>query len=589
MKPATTLLIRSLHYLPHRVAFLFSLVLFSEYYVFSFNFSIGINMQYFMLLVLSAFFIVSLTELLFLRCKISIASLFLAFMVITCEWLLLVIKTPTYNLSNEYFTVTTGMAILAFLILNSAERTVRLYLPAALCFVYCIELYQAYYQWKTHIHSKNLSLSITGTLDNSGIFSCYLVTGLPLVFYSIASLIQNVHINRILNCVLSILVVIILYLTESRTAWFSFLLVALLSCIEIGSSKTYKWVVSLMSGIIFLCMLVYSSKIKTASAEGRALIWKVSLLHFSEAPLTGTGLGTFPSKYPNWQINYFTTHKNVLESEFINADETYNAFNEPLQWLLETGMVGIFVIGVLLYLALKKVGTQDADSSFILSLKHTVCLILATSLTTYSLHCNLIFFLFVYSVFSILKFKKTYNIHVGKFWGLILLFPVYCLVLLSKEYSTVRLWNQFRISSRSAKINVEDTYGRIYKELAYNGKFLFDYSLHVSDTAKDIKEQLLRDDNMRYVSMNYFQTLANFYLYHKDTLQAIDSYKKMTHYIPSRYLPNVELMRLYYSIKDTENTIEECKKIIEMPIKKFDPQIGTFKVYSKEILRQLNP
>ncbi len=146
MKTAATYVIRSIYNLPHLLAFLFLLVLFSEYYVFSFNYGIGINTQYLMLLVLSACYIISLFQLLFLRQKISVTALFLTFAITIGEWLLLIAKTPTYNLSNEYFTVNAGMAIIAFLIVNSADRMLRLYLPAAFCLAYCIELYLAYHQ-----------------------------------------------------------------------------------------------------------------------------------------------------------------------------------------------------------------------------------------------------------------------------------------------------------------------------------------------------------------------------------------------------------------------------------------------------------
>ena len=74
---------------------------------------------------------------------------------------------------------------------------------------------------------------------------------------------------------------------------------------------------------------------KKASADGRLLIWKVSLGIVKDEPLKGLGFDNFKSAYMRYQAEYFKRNTDLEEQNL--ADNVWYAFNEPLQLIVENG------------------------------------------------------------------------------------------------------------------------------------------------------------------------------------------------------------------------------------------------------------
>ena len=83
---------------------------------------------------------------------------------------------------------------------------------------------------------------------------------------------------------------------------------------------------------------------KKDSADGRALIWKVTLNIIGDYPLTGAGFGGFKTNYMNYQAAWFKQHPQSGEA-MVAGDVNY-AFNELLQQTAEHGVAGTFLLAL---------------------------------------------------------------------------------------------------------------------------------------------------------------------------------------------------------------------------------------------------
>jgi len=94
---------------------------------------------------------------------------------------------------------------------------------------------------------------------------------------------------------------------------------------------------------------------KPESAAGRLLIWKVSLRTALAHPLAGVGYGNFPAVYSLEQGRYFDEGKGTA-TERRSAEAKPYAFNDYLESVTETGLLGLLVLVPLWGLSLRAAG-----------------------------------------------------------------------------------------------------------------------------------------------------------------------------------------------------------------------------------------
>ncbi len=144
----------------------------------------------------------------------------------------------------------------------------------------------------------------------------------------------------------------ILILTKGRGGLVGFITSLCLLYYKHHHSKFSK-IKTLLLFAMLLAMGFYIFIMKKDSSQGRLLIYKVSAAIFQENWLWGVGFGNFKMQYNLHQANYFFSH-NIDGKEALLADNTFYAFNDPWQLLIEIGiirfvcvlMMGILVIKV---------------------------------------------------------------------------------------------------------------------------------------------------------------------------------------------------------------------------------------------------
>lgn len=105
---------------------------------------------------------------------------------------------------------------------------------------------------------------------------------------------------------------------------------------------------------------------KVGSTKGRTLIWKVTSKMIMEKPILGHGLGAFEEKYMHYQADYFERRP---DSDLARvAGTVVSPFNEGLRIWCETGLIGLLLVCILLYLAIFKIRGKNAVYYLILTL-----------------------------------------------------------------------------------------------------------------------------------------------------------------------------------------------------------------------------
>ncbi len=214
--------------------------------------------------------------------------------------------------------------------------------------------------------------SVTGTFVNRNHFSGFLEMIIPLTigliiarisFFSLANLRwrekllrlshKGLSINLLLGGSIVVMSLAILF-SKSRSGIFILFLTFVLffgfaSLFFRDSKKHEKWIKKFLN-ISFMIVIIISLYIGIEATlerfeleelleSGRPIFWGNTLRIFSEYPLFGTGLGTFPSIYPDL----------MKDGEILRI---YHAHNDFLEYLTELGIVGFLLIfgGILILL-----------------------------------------------------------------------------------------------------------------------------------------------------------------------------------------------------------------------------------------------
>ena len=135
--------------------------------------------------------------------------------------------------------------------------------------------------------------------------------------------------------------------------------------------------------------------------EGRPTYWKNTVGIFADYPLLGTGLGTFPSLYPDREA----------EDTLIRL---YHSHNDYLEYLSELGIAGMFLLlGGILFLLIKSFlvwierRRSEVKGLGLGGIVAIIC-ILIHSLTDFNLHipANMLLFTVVLSLTTVVVFYK---------------------------------------------------------------------------------------------------------------------------------------------------------------------------------------
>lgn len=417
--------------------------------------------------------------------------------------------------------------------------------------------------------SRHNFYALTGTFQNPGPYSAILSMGL------------------VMSCQakkpywIPLIFAILLPATWSRAALLS--AAVCLAIIYWEQWKRWRWWVAAGA----LCVAAVFYFLKQGSADGRSIVYIVSVLNISHSPIWGSGIGSFFHQYAEGLTLFCQRHPTFnVES----TDVLMSAFNELLYIGVEQGLVGLaiaIVLIILLFLQLKEKGKALGIG--------LLCLLIF-SMFSYPLEQLPYQILFVviaaygatnkgYTETAPLRnsFSRRYLIPIGAF---------FCILLLSgfAHHHIVKRENgesEYRIMAGITHSGFIDDYYEILPLLRGNPYFLFDFGKTLSENGKYTDSNavlrlgtLISNDPMFYVIQgnNYLQMN----LYQK----AEQAYQKAFDIMPNRIYPLYRLMLLYEKKGDITKEKEMAQRVISFKEKVVSPATKEMKDKARTILNK---
>jgi len=177
------------------------------------------------------------------------------------------------------------------------------------------------------------TLRVTSSFGYFGMFACFLIMVMPVVVIFIQTQTQK-RWQQFLMLAFLILGLVNLYLTRSRGAWVSLILMGVLFCV----SQRKKWMLAVLAFSVVAALfalpkdLVFHHRTETGidkTTDHRFILWGQALNILKANPVAGCGLNT-----------YVKNIKKYNEKDYYDASNYY-AHNGYLQHAAETGILGL--------------------------------------------------------------------------------------------------------------------------------------------------------------------------------------------------------------------------------------------------------
>ncbi|MCQ2065099.1 MAG: O-antigen ligase family protein [Bacteroidaceae bacterium] len=465
-----------------------------------------------------------------------------------------------YDLSEtyrKYFTLIFGLIfVVVYAVLPDCKKNIN-GIFKTICLTGMLEAVYALAQFFKLIPSYNRYFSYTGSFDNPAVFAMLLAICVPIAVYY--ALQHKKGYRMWWLAALSYLVFI--GFSESRASLLAAtasLLVILLENKTVRNVLLRKKVLAACIPLILLLLfLIY--RFKADSANGRLLIWRVSLDMFMEKPLFGFGPGGFLANYMDYQANYLSSHP---DSKFLLlADNVNNPFNEYILVLVNYGLCGFACLLVLIILAIKRISTLDVDNKLLLfSITVVVMVISAFSYPFSEPFIWIVAGLIIMS--ALIPRNRIANV----------LVPIICTIAISMSvprFLDERHWKMIMQESLAGKTeDMLPEYAELYEKLHDNGQFMYNYgaelhySKHYKESLAIMKEcsAILNDYDVQMLLADCHQNLG-------DTLIAIGCYNYASRMVPSKFLPQYQIMNLYLAHGDTVKAVNAANAILAKDVK----------------------
>lgn len=582
------------------------------FYRFSFNFEIEENGHYLLLLLLS---LVQVVRILFLAGRHASLRQNITDAILSLTLLSVYILIGA---GNEYAGVCLSLAISLGLFIRASTRQLTCLLYSFLPFLF-VELVLAFLQCCR-------SQPVLGSLQNTGIFSIYLSTHIPLAFHAAFknNMVKKRPKNIIAGTLFALFFLFSFYIMikgQSRTALISSILVVLLLAYENPGSWFGKKITrfpawsryAAIPGTLVLlgALTAYLYSLKKLSAQGRLFMSNVTVRHITDHFWFGTGIGRFTWYYPQWQAAYFQDTPAPPHDFLLSAGESYVICNEYLQLFGTIGALGFAAFLILLFAFFRKGSQQYAHPSpyqgashykdLLRTVRLTVVAVLAGGFTSYPFHINIILFLFILCLVIGFKINREtarpqlpfLSGIAGKKAGPILRTVSLCvsisfLLLVLYKNIAVWKWQQGRARENLSYAEEKTTYAQLYPILKNDGKFLSDYGSLLTEDTTDcpMAVRILEKSRQYFISKQATEVLGYAYWKTNDLQNAIKIFEWETCYLPNLFRPKLMLMKLYKKTGDIHKMNSIGKIIIDTTPKVPSEEVNSIKQEAKLLLGQ---
>ena len=485
-------------------------------------------------------------------------------------------KLPLFT-SRAYFL----LQMLPVYIVSKGIAKAPAHLKAIFIAIACsflVELSIAIVQYFNFSGNERPGLQLTGTFENSGLLSIYLVTVSPFALDTISGLCKVKWTRWAALIAVNAMLLFILIATGSRIAiiiqlsFYFFLLARAL--FQRGSSRRRGLLfMGSSAGIASLFIFWLLSMTKQDSSDGRKLIWKITAGNIHPGRIiAGTGYGSFPIEYPYWQGQYFAGAVQDAR-EALLADFTRTAFNEYLQTFVESGLIGSIVLLLMIFAVFSRYKTWFSDRQYF-PVAFSVLSIFLSAGFYYSFHCAPLFVLLI--ILSAVLSPHSSGMRVIRMNNLLsracvgLLF-IFFLVLSFQDLCDcihVRAWEEANVRGYQLDRGASDVYERQAGYFNNNGVFLCNYGEYLYATGEYEKAAgVLLRAALLYPNERSLLYLGEAYLKNGEPAKAVGVFKTLNDIVPNRFSPKYQLFALYRNAQDSVTASYYARMILALPVK----------------------
>ncbi|MCL1941999.1 MAG: O-antigen ligase family protein [Candidatus Azobacteroides sp.] len=414
--------------------------------------------------------------------------------------------------------------------------------------------------------SSHRFFSVTGTIGNPGPLGGFIAVStvccIGLLRAASSQGRFSCRLNRILLGSAACVLMAGLLLTDSRAAFLSVpagLIVVWGDWFAERFRKHKPLTIIVFTGTaVALCCLLYFHR--SASADARVLIWRVSAEMIAEKPLFGRGVGAFDREYMLYQADYFEHHP---ESPLATtADNAAYPYNELIHVLIESGIVGGILLSAVFFAGLAFRSSDRINQS----LKAGLTAFIVFSLFSYP--AEVIELLILPAIFlGSLQGQLVYILPVRPYMKYVAAGLLSGIIVLSVTSLSVlhKISGEIARSTASGGHIPTPCCDRYFPILKYNADFNMTY-LPALCRLPCQTENRCKIENL-FPSSETFCCLGEAYECYGEDKRAEQFYRKAADMVPARILPNYRLWQLYVKYGDEKQAGVMARKILSQPVK----------------------
>ncbi|RYY97327.1 MAG: hypothetical protein EOO11_11215 [Chitinophagaceae bacterium] len=366
---------------------------------------------------------------------------------------------------------------------------------------------------------------------------------------------------------------LVLAWTRSRSGWMGLSAALLLFFLHrLRRARARKLlVVALPAGLALLGGLI---AFKPGSSAGRMLIYRVSARIWQDHWLWGTGSGQFKVLYNQYQAAYFSGRE-LNSPEALLSDNSYYAFNDLLQWVIEHGLAGLLLAAGVAGLALRallRAGSrrspvQQAAAASLLSLVVAGMFSYPFQVLPLALHAVLCLAVLAGGVATALPALPR-PLRVLPRWaaavpGLLLLLHFGECVRVYRESEEAYAWQQTGYLNRSL-----DAYAALQHSYVQESSLLYRYgeALFLANRLQEAAP-VLEEAKRRYASQQLYKLSAQVQAAIGREAEAERDYRTAVFMVPNRMRSRHDLLAFYARRNDTAQVRYWSRSLLQMPVK----------------------
>lgn len=418
--------------------------------------------------------------------------------------------------------------------------------------------------------SRHALYPVTGSFLNPGPYSAILAVAFGMCYAYCKKNKQNCWLVWLGKFILLSSLVMIAF-TFSRAALLAVACVVLMVNWQ-RLKKYWRW----LPVPIALAVVLYL--MKSGSADGRLLIWNISIRAIKEHFLVGGGLGCFPQAYADASVGYWTRNN----WGYSVAGVCDNAFNEYLTLGVEQGVLGIFLLLTVICVAVRRL--------FVVARPLCCGLVSLLVFAMFSYPFQLLpyrLLLVVMIAYSVSESADRIAPARMSFYGVVVASVLVSAYLEGQIRSRVNAVEAYHGIDGIGSVNLLSDYYVLLPMLNDCPDFLFDFAKGLTSAKRyNDSNAMLQQGTMVSADPMFYVCMGNNYSEMSLFKQAEECYTHALKMVPNRLYPLYKLMKLYETCSNREACHRMARRVAAFREKVSSPAVREMKTKAKQICEQ---